>query len=77
MQIIGRKDEKEILDAKIASGEPELIAVIGRRRVGKTYLIRTHCKDLIRFEFTGMHEASMRLQLENFSLAVQSASKAT
>jgi len=75
MQIIGRKDEKEILDAKIASGEPELIAVIGRRRVGKTYLIRTHCKDLIRFEFTGMHEASMRLQLENFSLAVQSASK--
>jgi uncharacterized protein len=50
-------------------------AIYGRRRVGKTYLIRTFCKDVIRFEFTGIHEATMKTQLENFSQALQLAAK--
>jgi AAA+ ATPase superfamily predicted ATPase len=41
--VIGRKEEKQILLEAMQSGNPELIAVYGRRRVGKTYLIRQVC----------------------------------
>jgi predicted AAA+ superfamily ATPase len=71
MVIVGRNAEQKILAAKLASSEPELIAVYGRRRVGKTYLIRTYCKNEIVFEFTGIHGASLKKQLENFSQTLQ------
>jgi len=38
--MIGREKEIEILRKAHTSDKPELIAVIGRRRVGKTFLIR-------------------------------------
>src|SRR5688500_4498459 len=75
--IIGRIDEKKILQAKLESSEAELIAVYGRRRVGKTYLVRTFYKNQLVFEFTGIHEASTKEQLENFSLSLQLATKST
>lgn len=37
--IIGRKAEQEILRQRIDSKFPELIAIYGRRRIGKTYLL--------------------------------------
>jgi len=37
--IIGRDAEKKILKEMLSSKEAELIAVLGRRRVGKTFLI--------------------------------------
>ncbi len=40
--IIGRKKELKVLDEYYASGKAELIAVYGRRRVGKTFLVREH-----------------------------------
>ena len=45
--MIGRTAEIAILDKAYHSPKPELIAVIGRRRVGKTYLIRSFFKDRI------------------------------
>ena len=39
-KIIGRKNETGILTKALHSTEPEFIAVYGRRRVGKTFLIR-------------------------------------
>ena len=40
--IIGRDHEKEIiLNELLASKKPELLAVYGTRRAGKTYLLRT------------------------------------
>lgn len=75
VNITGRVTEQKILADKIGTTEPELIAVYGRRRVGKTYLIRTFCKETIAFEFTGIHGASIKTQLENFSLAMQQAIK--
>ena len=45
--IIGRKAEQEILRQRIESKSPELIAIHGRRRIGKTYLI-----SMIRLGFT-------------------------
>ena len=65
-EIIGRIEEKKILEQTLKSPEAELIAVYGRRRVGKTYLIRkTFAKNLI-FEFSGVHNAPLKDQLINF-----------
>ncbi|UYQ92330.1 ATP-binding protein [Chitinophaga horti] len=74
--LVGRIQEQAILAEKLSSGEAELIAIYGRRRVGKTFLIRTYFKDKIAFELTGVHEAAFRHQLLNFGFALQSAMKA-
>lgn len=39
--LIGRLEEKRILEAAIESNSAELVAIYGRRRVGKTFLVRT------------------------------------
>ncbi|SFD60312.1 hypothetical protein SAMN05518672_102575 [Chitinophaga sp. CF118] len=63
---IGRIDEKKILEKALLSGEAELIAIYGRRRVGKTYLIRQVFKSNIILEFSGVHNATLKQQLVNF-----------
>lgn len=68
--IIGRKNEQEILNKILKSGEPELIAIYGRRRVGKTFLIRNVYEKQIAFEFSGIHNAILDQQLENFATAL-------
>ncbi len=72
-QIIGRKDEKAILDLAFKSSESEFIAIYGRRRVGKTHLIREYFGDAICFEMIGKHGAGLGEQLQAFA---QSLSKA-
>jgi AAA+ ATPase superfamily predicted ATPase len=52
--IIGQTAEKRILNKAITSNEAEIISVIGRRRVGKTYLVRTVYKDKLAFEIPGL-----------------------
>lgn len=73
--IVGRAAEQKILTEKLKSKKPELIAIYGRRRVGKTYLIRTFCKKELMFEMSGIHEASLKDQLKNFSLALGHATR--
>lgn len=70
MKIIGRKLEQERLKKSLISGTPELIAVYGRRRVGKTFLIREFYHKNLVFEVTGLHKGSMNDQLENFTKAL-------
>lgn len=41
-RIIGREAEKKILKEMLSSKEAELIAILGRRRIGKTFLIRNY-----------------------------------
>lgn len=67
-EIIGRQKEQEILRNLYSSKEPELVAVIGRRRVGKTFLVKTVYADLIDFEATGIRDAEGKEQLQNFTL---------
>ena len=38
--MIGRTNERQELESSLAADEAQLIAVCGRRRVGKTYLVR-------------------------------------
>jgi uncharacterized protein len=65
--IIGRLPEIELLQETLQSQEAELVAIFGRRRVGKTYLIRQVFEKNIVLEFTGLKDASTELQLENFA----------
>jgi len=69
-KVIGRESEKKVLRDAIQSKTPELIAVYGRRRVGKTFLVRQFLKKEIAFEFTGSKEAKLGQQLANFSKAL-------
>ena len=54
MEIIGRKHEIRALKEYAASKKPEFLVVYGRRRVGKTYLIREFFSDSLCFSCTGM-----------------------
>ena len=71
--IAGRVQEMEKLQRALASGKPEFIAVYGRRRVGKTFLIRELFDDKICFEIVGIHNATTREQLVNFSNSLTEA----
>jgi uncharacterized protein len=66
-KFIGREKEQILLQKAFDSDESEMIAVIGRRRVGKTFLIRSVFESSIRFELTGQQNASLRRQLSNFT----------
>ena len=44
-KIVARDIEWNILDRLYHSGDPEFLAVYGRRRVGKTMLITTFCEE--------------------------------
>ncbi len=65
-KVIGRDREKKVMDKMLASDRPEFLAVYGRRRVGKTFLIREHFKNNIVFAFTGAYNVETGLQLGNF-----------
>lgn len=54
----------------MASREPELVAIYGRRRVGKTFLVREHFADDLCFEMTGMFGVTLAEQLRNFAGAI-------
>ena len=71
--IIGRKQEMEELERLYRSDRPEFVAVYGRRRVGKTFLIKQALKDRIVFQHTGVSPVDqegaknrMKTQLESF-----------
>jgi AAA+ ATPase superfamily predicted ATPase len=72
--IIGREHEKHLLARVLDGSEAELLAVYGRRRVGKTFLIRNSFEKQLVFEFSGIHNATMQQQLQNFQKALSDAS---
>ncbi|HEY4285717.1 MAG TPA: ATP-binding protein [Puia sp.] len=71
--IIGREEEIKVLDRILRSGDPELVAVYGRRRIGKTFLIQNAFYKQLAFEFSGIHNASLNQQLENFTNTLSKA----
>jgi len=75
--MIGRIKEQEILSKVYESTKPELIAIIGRRRVGKTYLIRQFFKEELDFEMVGLKDGTKEQQLRNFAYSLKEAKKST
>jgi hypothetical protein len=71
-KIIGRESEQRTLQAMCESGTAEFAIVYGRRRVGKTFLIREFFKNDFAFYHTGLNpkelpeSGRMQAQLENF-----------
>ena len=63
----GRKSEIQEMLNLLNSPKAELLAMYGRRRVGKTYLVKNVYKEQIKFEFTGTQNASLKNQLFKFS----------
>ena len=58
-RLIGREAELKLLNEYINSDRSEFIAVYGRRRVGKTFLIRKAVEDHFAFFMTGMNEIDL------------------
>jgi AAA+ ATPase superfamily predicted ATPase len=73
--IIGRKQEVEILNNSLISDKSELIVVYGRRRVGKTFLIRQLFEKQLKFEVTGLYGGDIKDQLNNFSKELKNRTK--
>ncbi|MFT3741198.1 MAG: ATP-binding protein [Gammaproteobacteria bacterium] len=73
MTIIGRQYEQKQLQSVFQSDAAEFVAVYGRRRVGKTYLIREffNKKPCIFFRSSGIHQGSLKKQLEKFKKEIE------
>ena len=69
--LIGRKKELNDLKEYLRSSRSEFVAVYGRRRVGKTFLIRKAVEDKFSFYVTGVHGATKSEQLTNFAIALK------
>lgn len=65
--IIGRQKELALLEKAYQNPEAELVAITGRRRIGKTYLINTHFHGKISFEMVGTQNGLLASQLSNFA----------
>lgn len=68
---IGREKEQQLLNEYISSDQSEFIAVYGRRRVGKTFLIQHVIGNDYAFYVAGMNNVSMRMQLKNFMQGIR------
>lgn len=68
-EIIGRVREQDLLKDLIVSKKSEFIAVYGRRRVGKTYLIKNFvsASSYIFFHVTGLQNGTSKEQQEEFA----------
>jgi AAA+ ATPase superfamily predicted ATPase len=73
--IIGRKPEIERLNSVSLSNKSELVVMFGRRRVGKTFLIREYFKKDIAFEVSGIFKGDLSEQLANFTKELQKRTK--
>lgn len=69
-RIIGRKKELNLLDSLKSKESPVFLAVYGRRRIGKTFLIRQGFDNQFDFYLTGMSNVSLSQQLANFHAAL-------
>ena len=77
MQIIGRKYEQQVLQNCHQSGKPEFVAIYGRRRIGKTFLVRQFFRDTFDFSITGIYQGTRQEQLVQFCKLLNQYSKST
>ena len=73
MNIIGRRSEIRLLASLRDSREAEFVAIYGRRRVGKTYLVEQFYDNTFAFHVVGLSDGKMKDQLEAFRMAINHA----
>lgn len=76
-KLIGRKLEQAKLQACMESERSEFVVVYGRRRIGKTFLVRRFFKDNYAFSFVGKHEMGREQQLAEFAKELMRYSQST
>jgi uncharacterized protein len=69
--MIGRQQELKEMHKLLATPNGEMLAVLGRRRVGKTFLIRNAYANKICFELVGVENGNLKEQLGNFHAQLQ------
>ena len=69
--LIGRENEARVLQDAVRKENSQFIAVYGRRRVGKTFLIREAYDYKFAFQYTGAHKVTARQQLTRFRLELK------
>ena len=69
--MVGRKEEQHLLRELALSGEPEFVVVYGRRRVGKTFLVRETFGNDFFFCYTGIANMSAKQQRAGFAKALR------
>ena len=71
--IIGREKEQQELREAYLSDESKFVAVYGRRRVGKTYLVRQTFKDSLTFSHSGQAKGALAEQLFGWKSSLKDA----
>ena len=66
MNVIGRVKELDEIEQCVSSGRPEFMVVYGRRRVGKTFLIKEYFNNRFSFYATGLLNGKTKSQLKIF-----------
>lgn len=64
--IIGREKEKALLERIYRSNKSEFVSVCGRRRVGKTFLVKEFFEDELVFQTAGLANDRMPRQIRSF-----------
>ncbi|GHT20947.1 hypothetical protein AGMMS4957_09040 [Bacteroidia bacterium] len=70
MALLGRKQEQTAIQQLVESEKSEFLALYGRRRVGKTFLIKEYFNQDFSFYISGLKKATKREQLGNFNAAL-------
>ncbi len=70
--LVGRLEESKILETLYLSDQAEFLALYGRRRIGKTYLIHSFFshKEGHFFRVTGQKKGTLREQIRGFMAAI-------
>lgn len=71
--IIGRDKEVKLLQNAVTDDKSHFIAVYGRRRIGKTFLIREAFNYRFTFQHAGLSEGGMKEQLFAFQASIKDA----
>ena len=69
--IIGRNAEQKILEKVYTSSKSEFVAVCGRRRIGKTFLIKEFFEGKFSFTMAGLAQGGTKEQLANFNNSIE------
>jgi len=69
-KLIGRDAEQQNLAKYVNSGKAEFITIYGRRRVGKTFLVRSFFKDKFDFYATGIIDGTKEEEMKAFNDAL-------
>ncbi|GHT25406.1 hypothetical protein FACS189430_11970 [Bacteroidia bacterium] len=81
MKIVGRAAEQDAINKYVESESPEFVVVYGRRRIGKTFLIREHFANKFTFYCTGLAKTELppmmqlKAQLRTFNAALNQYGK--